>query len=98
MVREGVYTEYKGKEYKIYQDKKDGQYYIFFGKGKVSSELEEFGYKEGFVEELNFNPNYPKHTGIYRLPVTPSEVGKVYSIRTYAKYKGRDLYVSRERE
>ncbi|MCV2503919.1 MAG: hypothetical protein N4Q30_07575, partial [Neisseriaceae bacterium] len=34
----------------------------------------------------------------YKRGITPSEVGKVYYIDTYAKYKGREYDVARERE
>ena len=84
MIRNAAYTNYKGKEYRIGQERKNRDNGIYFLVSHDVSDLQ-----NGFTE---YDEN------IYTLDISKSELNEVYRINTYSVYQGREFQLCNENE
>ncbi|OSI13727.1 hypothetical protein BWD09_12780 [Neisseria dentiae] len=84
-IRYDIYTVYKGKEYRI---------------GRVDDHYEIVGYDPGDLDLgfIEYKPERKSNPRIFFKEVSPSEIGDVYEISTYALYQGYEFWIKREEE
>ncbi|STZ50458.1 hypothetical protein [Neisseria dentiae] len=91
MIRYNIYTVYQGKEYRVRNNN---------GLAKlISNDADDL--KKGFIEKIPDTKNL-KYTPeqlakkVYTLNVSPSEIGDVYEIATFALYQGYEFRIKYE--
>ncbi|WP_434779448.1 hypothetical protein [Neisseria sp. Ec49-e6-T10] len=105
MIRNGTYTTYMGKEYKIGETILENEPIKYWIKSMDPKELENGFYlyerpKTMIIKGVEYElpPREKGSPNVYLKEIDPSEINEVYDISPYAIYKGHRFGINSENE